>query len=252
MIAGPYSIPVPGPVVYQRGADNVTSLVVEGRDAELVVPSSATLTLVSPSGASVASPTCSVSGAGVVSATVVAADLPSTLGYGEGYSERWTVTISGTAYALRRPAVVARFGLFPPHTVTEAVAGEYPDLRVQMGGYESSLGSIFAGAWEECVRYLWRQGVAPTTVENPSQVVDWYRHLALARVWKGLLSTQENDRFRFLFAYHDSAATAARDGLRVTIADPSTALVTDEDPKPVARQVHPNRVGRAYVPRCFG
>ncbi len=239
-----YTLGSTSEVVLARGRDQVSEVVAE-LDGTTVAPTAGTYTLVAPNGTTISDPAVTIVDS-VATVTIPAADLGTTVAYGVGYYELWTLTLDGVPRSFRRAAVVGRFELHPPVRQLHIVQQEYPDLLTQFAAYPTGLGSIMDGAWSECLRYLWRQGIPSDIVVNPSDVFDWYRHVGLERVFRALLQMQDNLRWDTLRLYHLDAAKAARDGLRVQL-DPDRSGDATAEPTPVTKQVHPNRSGRANI-----
>lgn len=171
------------PVVLVRAAANTSTLQPDlGGDG--VVASTATYTLYSPTGASLATPTPSISGTtGLVSVTISAGDLPTTLAFGERYREVWSLTIGGKTQLVTRSAVLARYPLHCPVTQRDLDA-EYPDLASMLRATSDDLQAFIDSAWEEAVRRLLAGGKWPEQIVDAESLIDPVKHLALAKVWR--------------------------------------------------------------------
>lgn len=237
-----YVVATSSAVVLERGRAQVSRLRVE-RDGVTVAPtaSGSSYALISPAGVELSDATVTINGDDIAEVTIPALDLPSTLGYGLGYSERWTLVLDGVARSYRRGAVLARFELAPPVSQADLVAGEYPDLVQSLGDYAADLQEIMDGAWGECLRWLWRQATPAQILVEPSDVFDWYRHEVLSRVFKSQFAGRgNNDRARTLWDYHREAAAAAKAALKPIVDRDHSGVQDSLVGEPVARQIHPN------------
>ena len=99
--------------VFVRSKAATTTLTVY-EDGAAVVPTSATLEMVKPGGASLFGPaSASISGGGEISYAVSALQLPSTLELSDAYMLHWVVTIDGVEHDFKRPAAIALSRLYP-------------------------------------------------------------------------------------------------------------------------------------------
>jgi len=227
-------------IVLERGRAQVSRLAVY-RDGALVAPTptGSSYELVSPAGVVVANPTVSVA-AGIAQVTIPSLSLPTTLPYGEGYSERWVLVLESVPRTFRRMAVMGRFELHPPVAETELTLGEYPDLVSSLGDYGQSLQTFMDAAWNELLRHLARYGTYAHIVVEPTDVFDYYRHLVFERVFRALLKFQDSERWRNLWEFHREEMKAARDGLRIQVDRDVDAMADSLGPDPVLRSIHPN------------
>lgn len=194
------------PAVLVRGATSPTKL--EPRlGADAVGSAPATYKLLAPDGSEVASGSATVT-SGVLSYTVPALDLPATLGFGSGYREVWTVTVSGVVQTATRPAVLARYPLHCPVTQAD-LENEYPDIaRTLRISAESAQGFIDA-AWEDTVRRMLQDGMLPESAVDVDALVGPVRNLALAKLFRFKSSEkQPGSREEALASHHEQAYRA--------------------------------------------
>lgn len=246
------TLPNARPVVLGRERTQVSKMACY-RDGVLVAPSAGTLTLKDPAGATVASPTVTIVSS-IAQATYSAGNLPSTLAFGEGYTEWWDLTVETVSRPVRRLVTLARFELHPPMTVLDITEGEYPDLEQQLGDYsttasgDTQLQTFMDKAWDHCMRRLWRMGSPAVLLVDSGDVFDWYRHETLQRVFKALLTMQANERWRELWEYHRDEARAAKDGLRPVQDRDQTGIPDNKGRQAVVMSVHPNTPPRRRRP----
>jgi hypothetical protein len=245
--AGETSIVVPtaARILLVRGRAQISRLTA-WRSAAQLVPTEASYQLLAPGGSVLVNHTAfganlSVDVAGTVSANVGASVLPETLGLGEGYSERWTLTVGGLVRSAVRQAVLARFELHPMVAEAELVEGEYPDLQAALGNYGQTLQAFMDAAWNELLRILAKYGTWADILVEPSDLYDLYRQLVFERVFRSLSKMQEgNERWARLWEHHRDEMRAARDGLRVQVDRDRDGLADSLGMESVVRSVHPN------------
>lgn len=242
-----YSVPVSSPRVLARERAQTTRLAVY-YDGALVAPSAGTYVLVDPGGVERISGAVSIVSS-VAQYAIAALDLPASLAYGEGYSERWTLTLGGVARRYRRSATLGRFELAPPLGVAELVAGEYPDLGAQFVNWSGSLQALIDAEWQTVLRALWRDGTPSDVLVEPSEVFDWYRHAALARIFKSLLGTQDNPRWDRLYQIHTDEARSARSGLRITVDRDRSGVVDSLGGRSLVQPVQVNAAPTSRLAR---
>ena len=244
-----YSVPVGSPLVLARERAQTTRLAVY-RSGALVAPtqSGSTYALVDPGGVELVSGAVTVASS-VATYAIAALDLPSSIAYGEGYSERWTLVLDGIARRYRRSVTMARFELAPPLGEAELIAGEYPDLSAQFANWSGSFQALLDAEWQAVLRALWRDGTPADVLVEPSEVFEWYRHAALARVFKSLLGTQDNPRWDRLYQIHADEARSARSGLRVTVDRDRSGVVDDLAGRALVQPVQVNAAPTSRLSR---
>lgn len=208
-----YTVPNLGPVLYERGRAVVTTLPVY-RDGELVVPTAGTLTVVDRYGTLVLTGTVTVP----VDRASASMTIPTTTGYGEGYVERWTLTLDGIVRSFRRSCVVARFEVAPPLGEAELLQ-RYPELLVDVSGFSTTLQPWLDSAWSFVVRRLVSRGDFVDIVVDSSDLYEWYENEALSRIYAAIWRAGGNqgERLKTLWDYHAGQSKAMETGLRVTV-----------------------------------
>lgn len=178
------------PDFLQRGRNNTVSMPVY-RDAALVAPSAATLTLYSPDHTPILdSVTATITGS-VATYTILAASLPSTLDLGEGYLERWVLTLGGVPITVDREAALARVQLAPVITDLDLMA-RYPDLAALRGVSLVSFQGFIDESWKMIVSRLLGQGVLPYLVISREAFRGPNMELALALIFQWASKNQQN------------------------------------------------------------
>jgi hypothetical protein len=252
-----YQIRTPAPVLLERGRAHVRTIEVY-RGGSLSAPSAATYALLDETGATVKSGAASIVSS-VATYTLAAVDLPSTLALGEGYQERWVLTLAdGSVRHVRRDVSVALFSLFPPVDQAAIISGEYPDLLHDLGPNVASLDGFLDAAWYHVVRRLHKHGSWPGIVVEASDVYDWHLHVTCHRIFKALALAPgtENERFADLREYHDTEAKNAESSLRIKVDRDASGLADDLGRHGVGVQsVHanvPHVANPRNVPRKWG
>lgn len=147
-----HSFRVRVPVVLERGRDNAVRIEDRLNNA-IVEPDSATLSLVSPAGVTLATPAVTIDGDGRPNATILAASLGASVSYGQGYGLVWTLTTDGVATTIRQPAIVARNALHCPVTC-EDLADLVPDLAQMIRTGDGSAQRFIDTAWVDAIQRL--------------------------------------------------------------------------------------------------
>ena len=203
---------VRAPEVYERGAAHVTRL--EARlGGSVVTPSAATFVLRSPSGASVASGTATITG-GVATFEVSAGSLPTTLAYGPGYVEEWDVTLSGQVYRPRRDAYLSRRALHCPVTQTDLL-GSNPELQRALGSAVESFDGWIDEVWADTLIKLRGSGTWPEQIVEISSLAPYVRYASLAAVFRNL--SISNERYSRAHDEHKRLAAEAWRDVRYSV-----------------------------------
>jgi len=129
-----------------------------------VTVSSGTYTLYTPGGAKAVDAASVTGSAGAASYTVLAAAVPASLGYGDGYREEWALTLStGETPIFRVPAILARRALHCP-VVCEDLEQHVPGLTRTFGNAASSLQGFVTEAWNGIISHLVRNTQFPDAI----------------------------------------------------------------------------------------
>lgn len=249
-----YSVSAGLPRVLARGRDQRTRFVLYDDTGAVVVPSSVTYTLLGPGDVEIVTGPATLT-AGVAHYDLDAADLPDSLDYGERYAEVWAVAFGGTegTRPYRRAVTLGRFELAPPLGQAELVAGAYPDLGAHLvGPLAGSLGDVIAEAWAHVLRTCWRQGTPGTVIVESGDLYDWFRELALSRIFAALYAADPLDRWLTLRDDHRAAAKAAAAGVRLVTDTDSSGTADDAGRRNIAGVVHVNGANRRRWSRYVG
>lgn len=159
-----YTVRVAFPNYLQRARRQLVTLPLY-RDGALAAPtaSGSTFALYSPDGQLLKSGSVSVA-ASVAGYQLEAADLPSTLNYGHGYREEWTlVCADGVTRTFRRDAAVVKYAAYPVVT-DDDLLGVYSDLKSQLKSGTTTFQAYIDEAWKRILGRLEAQSVFPEKV----------------------------------------------------------------------------------------
>lgn len=207
-----YTARVRAPQVLERGRAQTTDLAI-WRDGALVAPSSGTYTLVSPTGAVIVNAAAVTITSLVATYPIAAGSLPSTLAYGEGYTERWALTISSIVRTFPRECALAKFQLAPSITDADLLA-EYPDLVELLGTYGTDLQDWIDEAFAQFLGHLYGLGEWPDVIVSRAATRAPLKQIAYWLIFKFLFSKQANaGRYEQLMSTHKSLMDAAISGM---------------------------------------
>lgn len=196
---------VRAPSVYERGVAQTVSM--ECRlGGSLVTPASGTMTLRSPTGSTAWTGSVTITG-GIATAAVSA--LASTVAYGDGYREEWSLVIGSTTTVGAREAYVARRALHCPVTQAD-LESRHPRLATLMGTAATDLQGFVDEAWSATLQKLTSAGRWPESIVEPTSLRGYVQAHALYLIFRSMLtSTQPNtDRYASLAeGYRIEAAT---------------------------------------------
>jgi hypothetical protein len=222
-----FTFRVRAPEVFERGRPNLTKL--EARlGGALVAPSSGVYTLTAPDGSTVVTGNVTISGS-IAQYQVTANDLPDSLGFGDGYTESWDLTVAGVVQTGRREAYLARRALHCPVTQADLEA-LHPRLSTTMGNAAASLQGHLDEAWADTLLRLVAGGRWPEAIIEPTSLREYVRETALYYVFRSLIggAGTGSDRYTALSDEHKSAALAAWGGIRYRQDFDQDGLADDE------------------------
>jgi len=134
------------PAIYRRGVANTTSLALYG-DAGDVTVSSGTFQLLNAAGTEVVAASAVTASTNTASYSIGSGVL-SAYDLGEGWEERWALTLGdGSVVAIRRPAIVGLYQLFPTVSPLDLSA-----LHSELPGLGNFVVDEVETTWEE---YAW-------------------------------------------------------------------------------------------------
>lgn len=147
--------------------------------------SSGTYTLLTPTGVALVSAQAVTGAAGSATYTVLAASLPTTVGYGDGYTEEWALTLStGETPIYRVPAAVARRALHCP-VIVEDMEALIPTLSRSFGSL-AALQTFVDESWISTINHLVRSTKFPDAVVDVDTLRDPVLSGALALAFRAL------------------------------------------------------------------
>lgn len=186
------------PDILRRGAANAVSLALYG-DAGDVTVSSGTFQLVDAAGVEVVAATAVTVATNTASYTIGSGVL-SAYDLGEGWEERWALTLGdGATVAIRRPAIVGLFQLFPTVSPLDlsALHSELPGLGNYVVDEVETTWEEYAwlkldAAWHQIIRWLVYAGHLPDRIT--SGLFDIHQAKTLHILYEDLLG-RKGDRY---------------------------------------------------------
>ena len=199
----PYAPNIKIPELLERAKSNTTSITIF-RDGAKVSISSGTYTLFKPDGDKLVDASAVTITSDVANFTHSAASLPDTLELGEGYTQEFALTISGSEYIFRRVCSVVRRRLYPVISDDDLTV-VYSDLASLRPSTLTSYQSYIDDAWFTIVRRLRTEGGGlEYLVMSSESFYECHRHLTLYLIWRDFHSSlgQSNGRYLDLSQEH--------------------------------------------------
>lgn len=209
------------PAIYQVDRAEVSTMEVY-RSGAVVAPDSGTLALYSETGTLLAEPTVSIV-SGVATATI-----PAQSSIGEGYRERWEITVEGEVFTKYRDAAVCRSPLRLPLADVDLTA-LYPDLAQNLGTNATSFQTFLDSAWSRILRKLRSSGDMPYIVVQSSAFYDAAQHLTLHLVYRWWYGQTGGDHLSQQADYHWSQYEAEWGAITYEVDRDQTGTSDDRD-----------------------
>ena len=236
------------PQVLTRGRDQTTTQELR-RSGAIVTPSAGTYTLIGPTGAVVIAEV-NVTGipGGIASMALVAADLPATLAFGEGYRELWKLTVDGVVRTFPRDAALSLYTLANPVSQAD-LTGDYPSLVDQVSQWATDLQQWIDQAWDYTLRSLFRRSEWPDQIVDESSVFDAVAEESLFRIFRFLANSSKNgERFSVPRDDHKAAAINARAKIRFRADRTNDGVADSLDRESLSTVVHRNSAASSSRP----
>lgn len=198
-----------------RGQDNPLTCAVY-RDGALVAPDAVgTVYVYDESDALVASYTTTTTGS-KSTATLLAAALPSTLTYGDGWRVEWHLRFGGFAHVFTNKAHLVRSWLHP--VVTDAdLFRRWPTLDPNSNGpltSDTDFQAYLDEAWVSLVGWLSSQGRLPFLIIEPTALRECHLALTASLIFDSLAPGMPESNYGDLAERYRRDYTAARRNLR--------------------------------------
>ncbi len=152
------------------------------RSNALVAPSAGTFSLLDPVGTVVVDEQA-VTVASDVATYNLTSDHTDSDHIGEGWLQRWTLTLDGVSHLFQRPAALVRSRLFPVITDND-LEGEYSDIASLRPSELTSYQGYIDAAWKEIVGELYRLGNWPYLICDPWALRAPHLHRVLEKIWR--------------------------------------------------------------------
>lgn len=221
--------------VLERERNNARVLPIRLAGAPVTV-SSGTYTLYTPSGSKAVDAAAVTGSAGAASYTVLAASVPSTLGYGDGYREEWALTLStGETPIYRVQAVLARRALHCPITC-EDLETRAPSLLRAFGSALASLQVFVDEAWNDLLQWLMRTTPFPDAVVEVDALRPHLLNAALGFAFRALASSGGQSAGNALeqAQHYEARALAERGSIAVRVDSDQDGLADSADKRGIA------------------
>lgn len=187
-ISTPYAARIRTVEVLERNKNQITSLSIY-RDNALVVPTSATYTLVDPTGEKIVdAETASVAVDGVISYTHTSSQLSTSRSLGEGYIQEWSATIDSVVHTFRRMCSLVLRRLYAVVSDIDLVA-VYTDLEELRPSAITSYQKYIDDAWYQIIRKIRQRGSFEYLVLSSESLYEAHRHLALYLIFRDFHSS---------------------------------------------------------------
>lgn len=180
------------PDVLVRGRACKVSMEVR-RSGALVAPTQAgsTFTLVGPTGTVIVDAAAVTVTGSVATYTIPSGSLPSTLGLGEGYQERWTLVLADRTETVDREAALCVRPL--PLTVSdEDISGRYSQLARHLPAGVTTWQAKIDLAWRAILRRLSAEGHPTYTVKSADALYEPTLQLTLSYIFRDLAMAQRS------------------------------------------------------------
>jgi len=184
------------PADIERAAAQTARLSISIGDAVTpTAPASGTYTLRRPDGTDlIAAQAVAIGVDAVASYAISASAVPATETLGEGWQERWAITIAGVERIYTRPAALVRQRLWCPVANADVL-----EVHPELTGYpstQSSWSPQIDAAWKVADRRLRVAGRRPYLVLSPDALYEPVLYWSLERIFR-LLSTYTTGEVRY-------------------------------------------------------
>lgn len=207
-----------------------------------VQPTAATITIYQPDNTKLVDAAAAIPVSSGATYVLTGALLASTLPYGEGYRQEWTLTLTGdeSPRIIDREMAVARRALYCACAV-EDMEEDYPNLEAKLGAAVSLQGYLDA-AWKRILRHLIKSGILTYTVVDPGAYIDATRELALHLATKDAHRKQGNgdNRWSELSKEHKDNYVAAMASANFPVDADQDGRADSTSREQAGVVVHPN------------
>lgn len=162
--------------------------------------------------------------AGRVTYALLAADVPATLPFGDGYREEWVLVIAGTTYRLTRDACLCR-RVPVPAVSSQDLYDLHHELQDAWPPGQSGVGwrPQIDAAWVEIQQRLWDQGRRPWLVWSGGSLRQAHLYLTLAIIFRSN-TTSPDSRWELFAADYQQRFQIEWDRLRWDEIDEETGI----------------------------
>ena len=235
----PYSAQIRHVELLERDKNQVASFKVYRNNA-LVVPTLAKYTLYDLNGKKLLDDeSATIDGDGICTYSHTKAELPKSLGLGEGYFQEWKLTIDLTEHIFRRMTAIVLRKLYP--TVSDIdLTALYTDLEEVRPSSITSYQKYIDDAWYQILRKIRNKGMGyEYLVMSPESFYEAHRHLSLYLIFRDFHSSlgQSNGRYLDLSAEHYRMFQEELSAVNYVYDESHSNKVDDADKRTAAQPV---------------
>lgn len=181
----------PVPDLIQRGEDQVLRARIE-RGGSIVSPSATELTVYDGSGEAVVDAVAVSNDTDGIPAYTLTAATTTSLELSAFWTERWDLTIDGSAYRFVRPAQLVLQRLYPAITESDLL-GVHTELRDWRANDQVDLQGYIDAAWDRIQLRLLQNGRRPSLVLSPGALFGVHLDLTLALIFRDYAASSSAD-----------------------------------------------------------
>jgi len=175
-----YSARFIGPEILEAGQSNVLTCSIY-LGSNIVLPTSATLTVIDPSNTTLVSARAATLPASVCTCTVTSAELAA-YQPGNGWRFEWAVVIDGVTYTFTRTGALVYRRLYCPVAEIDLLR-EHSDLARRKPPQKASYQDYIDAAWAQAESMMIKRGVRPWLIMSPDALYVAIMLLALEKVY---------------------------------------------------------------------
>lgn len=231
-----YIQPQDTPDDLERGKDNLLSCPVFTATGAPATVSAGTFSLYDAGGLAVVSAQAVTISGGVATYTVLAASLPTSRRFEEGWQERWALTIGGEVHTFDRDAALVARRLYPVLTDAAVVgmsatgAGGSDALKRILskrgpGGFQAEREE----SWHELKRMLMSVQRWPALILNAWALADVHKYLARRKVLENGRTDLPGGNFEVMAAENNTLFDQAWARLRFSYDESGDGAMADSD-----------------------
>lgn len=220
-------------------AKTATSTLKIYEDGALVVPASATFTLINDSNKKVIdAAAATVAGGGELSYVIAAGDIPDTTSFSDNWLIEWKVMISGIEYTYRRTCAICRTKLYPVISDIDLTQC-YSDLENIRPSSITSYQQYIDEAWIIIIERLKSQGNFPYLIISNQSLRQVHLDASFMLIWRDMNSSGLGDgRYNELMIEHRRAFESGFQRLSFKYDDTESGISAAAERKPAKAVIY--------------